>query len=233
MQLPRLAWRNFSRHLNRYRVLLLALTLVVAVLVIVLGAVTGMQETLRDKASRYFAGNVVVFGYMDGGESLIEDPEQIDALLDEAGVSETARSWRSTFYSPGDSTLFHAGYYMPQRRFVGVEWERERPVLERFDFASGAVPEAGDERAILISTATAEELNASVGDELTVSTTTDAGAANTVPLVVRGIFRESTFFGYSAYLERTTLNRLLDRSEGQVNEIGIYFDGGAAEERRV
>ena len=233
MQLPKLAWRNFSRHLNRYRVLLLALTLVVAVLVIVLGAVTGMQETLRDKASRYFAGNVVVFGYMDGGESRIEEPERIDTLLDEADVPETARSWRSTHYSPGDTTLFHAGYYMPQRRFVGIEWERERPVLRRFDFASGAVPEAGDERAILISTVTADKLSALAGDELIVSTTTDSGAANTVPLIVRGIFRESTFFGYSAYLERTTLNRLLGRSEGQVNEIGIYFDGGAAEERRV
>ncbi len=233
MQLIRLAWRNFSRHLNRYRVLLLALTIVVAVLIIVLGAVTGMQETLRDKASRYFAGNVVVFGYMDGGESLIEDPEGVDALLDQAGVSEIARSWRSTHYDPANTNMFHAGYYMPQRRYVGVEWERERPMLERFDFVDGGVPDAGDERGVLISTIAAEELRASVGDELIVSTTTDGGATNTVPLEVRGIFRESTFFGYIAYLERGVLNRLLDRDEDRVNEIGMYFDGGAAEETRV
>ncbi|MFW5995100.1 MAG: ABC transporter permease, partial [Spirochaetia bacterium] len=182
MQLPHLAWRNFSRHLSRYRVLLIALTLVVAVLVVVLGAVTGMRQTLRDKASRYFAGNVVVFGYMDGGESLIEAPERIDSLLDEVNVSETARSWRSTHYSAGDTTIFHAGYYIPQRRYVGVEWDRERPVLERFDFVSGGVPERGDDRGILISTVTADELSASVGDEIVVSTTTDDGAANTVPL---------------------------------------------------
>ena len=233
MQLIKLAWRNFSRHLNRYRVLLLALTVVVAVLIMVLGAVTGMQETLRDKASRYFAGNVVVFGYMDGDESLIEDPELIDSLLDRAGVTELARSRRSTYYSPADTNLFHAGYYMPQRRYVGVEWERERPVLDRFDFASGGVPDEGDERGVLISTATAEELRASVGDEIIVSSSTDQGVANTVPVVVRGIFRESSFFGYSTYLERRTLNRLLDRPEDQVNEIGMYFDGAGGNETRV
>lgn len=225
MQLLKLGWRNFSRHLNRYRVLLLALTVVVAVLIIVLGAVSGMQNTLRDKASRYFAGNVVVFGYLNGGESLMQHPEQIDAVIDDADIDEKARSWRSTYYSPGDTTLFHAGYYIPQRRYVGVEWGRERPVLEDFDFAAGSVPEDGDRDGLLISTATAEELRASVGDSVIVSSSTDRGAANTVELIVRGIYRESTFFGYSSYLERRTLNSLLGRPEDQVNEIGVYLEG--------
>lgn len=233
MQLLKLAWRNFSRHLNRYRVLLIALTLVVAVLIVVLGAVSGMQNTLRDKASRYFAGDVVVFGYMNGTTSLMEDPQKVDALLDAAALSERARSWRSTYYSPGDANLFHAGYYMPQRRYVGVEWERERPVLEDFDFASGGVPDSEDRDGILISTVTAEELRASVGDAILVSSSTDRGAANTVEVIVRGIFRESSFFGYSSYLQRETLNRLLDRPADQVNEIGIYLEPRSIGELRA
>ncbi len=230
IRLTKLAWRNFSRHLNRYRVLLLALTVVVAVLVVVLGSVTGMRETLRDKASRYFAGDVVVFGYMDGSDSLIEDPALVEEAVAGAGLDTVAVSRRSTYYRPGNANLFHAGYYTPQRRFVGVEWERERPVLERFDFAAGGVPEAGDEEGILISTIAAAELQAAVGDSIIVSSDTDRGVANTIEATVRGIYRESSFFGYSAYLERRTLNRLLDRPEEQVNEIGVYLAGGEGRE---
>ena len=233
IRLAKLAWRNFSRHLNRYRVLLLALTVVVAVLVIVLGSVTGMRGTLRDKASRYFAGDVVVFGYMDGGESLIEDPESVTGAIERSGIDALTVSRRSTYYRPGDANLFHAGYYTPQRRFVGVEWDLEAPVLERFDFAAGGVPEPGDEQGILISTIAARELQASVGDSIIVSSSTDQGVANTVEAIVRGIYRESSFFGYSAYLERRTLNRLLDRPVEQVNEIGIYLTGGEGGELRA
>ncbi|MFP4644821.1 MAG: ABC transporter permease [Spirochaetales bacterium] len=225
-----LAWRNFSRHLSRYRVLLTALILVVAALIVVLGAVYGMRETLREKASRYFAGDIVVFGYMDGSTSRIEDPALVDDLIDNASLNERARSRRSTYYSETEANLFHGGYYTQQRRFLGVEWDLERPMLERFDFVSGGVPEAGDREGILISTAAAESLQASVGDSVLVSTSTDRGQANTIEATVRGVYREATFFGYTSYLQRETLNRLLGRPEEQVNEIGVYLDGAGESE---
>ena len=71
------ALRNFFRNIKRYRVLLIALILITAVLTIVLAVVLGMRTALYDKASRYFAGNIVVMGYNGSGTSIIEKPEEI------------------------------------------------------------------------------------------------------------------------------------------------------------
>jgi predicted lysophospholipase L1 biosynthesis ABC-type transport system permease subunit len=51
------AWRNFIRNLRRYRVLLVALVLIVMALTAVLGTILGLQGAVREKASRYFAGD--------------------------------------------------------------------------------------------------------------------------------------------------------------------------------
>lgn len=235
--LAALAWRNFSRNLNRYRVLLAALTLVVACLVLILGTVMGMSESLRGKASRYFAGDVVVLGYDGSGRSLITDPEAVREALDEAiersGIPVVTRSERSTYYEATNAMLFFAGYYARQRRLVGVEWERERPILSTFDFVEGAVPSDGDREGILISTAIADALGARVGDEILVSVVTERGRSNTVDLFVRGIFAESSFFGYTSYLERWALNRVLELPEERVNEIGLYLADPLQDERRA
>ncbi len=225
-----LAWRNFVRHLSRYRVLLVALITVVAALIVILGTVSGMRETLRGKASRYFSGNVVVFGYTGQGGSQIDDPARVDRLIDQAGLNELARSHRSVYLRDTEANLFHAGNFTRQRRFVGVEWDRERPVLERFDFESGGVPESGDRRGALISTAAAEALQARVGDAIIVSTLTDRGQTNTVEVIVRGIYREATFFGYITYIQRETLNELLGRPADRVDEIGVYLAPGSVNE---
>lgn len=229
-----LAWRNFSRNLHRYRVLLAALTLVVAALVVILGTVVGVSESLRGKASRYFAGDLVVLGYDGSGRSLIEERELVrealSAATDVANIPVVTRSERSTYYDASNAMLFFAGYYTRQRRLVGVDWDRERPILETFDFTSGAVPPGDDEVGILISSATAEALGARVGDEILVSVVTERGRSNTVDLLVRGVFAESSFFGYTSYLERRTLNRVRELPEERVNEMGLYLSNPSRDE---
>lgn len=81
------AWRNFIRNLRRYRVLLVALVLIVMALTAVLGTILGLQGAVREKASRYFAGDLVVLGYDGSGSSLIAHPEEVVAAVErlEAG----------------------------------------------------------------------------------------------------------------------------------------------------
>jgi ABC-type lipoprotein release transport system permease subunit len=219
--------RSFLRNLHRYRVVLFALVLVVGVLVFVLGAVLGIRTTLREKASRYFAGDVVVLGYIGDGNSRIDQPE---AVLQAVQQAEASRSFdtrtvsrRSSYYDSREIALFFAGYWTPQRRLVGVEWDREEEILSGFDFAEGGVPEPGDGEAVLISTAVAEELHARVGDRILVSIISRRGRSNTAELTVSGIYRETSFFGYTTYMERKALNRLKEVPEDRVNEIGVYL----------
>ena len=230
------AWRNFLRNLKRYRVLLLALILITAVLTMVLAVILGMREGLYEKASRYFAGNLVVMGYRGTGDSLIEQPEQVMEAVQALQSSEfdlrtVAR--RSTYYDLQNIELFFSGYYLKQRRMVGVEWELERPVLANFNFIAGGVPQDGDESAVLISSATAEQLRIGVGDQLVVSIRSDRGRTNTAELIVRGIFAESSFFGYQTYVQRRTLNRLREAPEERVNEIGVYLENPIESEDRA
>lgn len=233
-----LSWRSFSRNLRRYRVLLAAMSAAVAVLVLVLGTTVGMRDALRAKAGRYFAGDVVVLGLAADGRSLIAEPDRVERALAQVGgwdsadadlavrparVELRAITRRSTYYDPLNTQLFHAGYYLRQRRAVGVEWAREAPLLAGFDFLSGGVPEAGDRAAVLISATAAETLGAQVGDEIILSIISDRGRSNTAALRVRGIFAEPTFFGFTTYLERRTLNALRETAEDEVNEMGVYL----------
>ena len=220
------ALRNFLRHLRRYRVLAAALLIITLALTMVLSVVLGLRESLHEKASRYFAGDAVVVGFAGGGGSLIEDSETVrDAIrrLEAHGEVELlSRAERSTYYESQSIELFFSGYWTKQRRLVGVQWDLERSVLENLHFVAGGVPEAGDRRGGLISTATADLLHIGVGDELLVSIRSDRGRTNTVELIVRGIYAESSFFGYTTYLQRRTLNELREAPEDRVNEIGVY-----------
>lgn len=118
------AWRNFTRNLKRYRVLLIALVLITAVLLVLLGVVLGLRDGLYQKASRYFSGNIVVLGYIGDGDSVIEEPEKVvEAVhaLEERGFSLSTYSRRSSYYDRKNIELFFSGYYINQRRMVGVE----------------------------------------------------------------------------------------------------------------
>ncbi|MCD6397963.1 MAG: ABC transporter permease [Spirochaetaceae bacterium] len=228
--------RNFVRNLKHYRVLIMALILIVAVLTIVLAVVLGMRTALYNKASRYFAGNIVVMGYNGSGTSIIEQPAVIEEAaqkLESYGVSVRCFSRRSIYYDLNNIELFFSGYYIKQRRMVGVEWDLERPVLRDFYFTEGSIPAKDDEKAVLISTASADQLRISVGDKLLVSIRSDLGHINTTELIVRGIFSESSFFGYQTYLHRKTLNRLREAPVDRVNEMGVYLDNPIRDEKRA
>ncbi len=230
------AWRNFSRNLRRYRVLLATMILVSTVFTVLIGAMLGLQEAVRDKATRYFAGDVVVLGYDGSGDSLIEEVDAVTGAVErlrEAGIGIQAVSRRSTLYRQESIELFFAGYSVRQRRLVGVEWEREGDILAGFPFTAGKVPAPGDRDAILISSVTASDLQVSVGDELLVSIPSARGRTNTAELIVRGIYTESSFFGFTAYLHREKLNALREVPAARVNEIGVYLETPAADEKRA
>ena len=232
MNLITLAWRNFRRNLPRYRVLIVAITIIVALLTIVTGALVGLTGTVRDKASRYFTGHVTIQSFEDtGASSRIRDVEAVKDMVRTLPFRFETYAPRSNYYQT-DSELFFAGNAIGQRRLVGVDWTLEREVLGDFLFLSGGLPDSDVRDAVLISQATADRLGASVGDQIIVSLTTRRGQRNTGTLTVSGIYQEASFFGYTSYLDRRTLNQLYGFAESEVTEIGIYV-GNPARERRI
>jgi putative ABC transport system permease protein len=235
MTILKLAWRNFSRNRARYRVVILAIVCAIAAMTAVVGTFAGVTGVVRDKASRYFSGHVTVQSYRDtGAGSWIREPAEVEAILAGLPYPVEAIAKRSIYYGT-DATLFFAGNYTVQRRLVGIEWDLERPVLNRLDFVAGDVPGSEDTRGILVSQTAAEDLGVRVGDEVTIALTTRLGTQtgrgyrNTGQFVVRGIYEEASFFGYTTYLDRVTLNELQGRTGDEVTEMGVYLRRSALE----
>jgi ABC-type lipoprotein release transport system permease subunit len=62
-----------------------------------------------------------------------------------------------------------------------------------------------------------------LGDEVVIRLATQSGAINSSTFVVHGIFYESSFFGFSSYLQREALNTLMAVDSESVNEIGLFL----------
>ena len=224
MRLFVIAWRNFSKNLSRYKFLLGTLSFAVIIMVVALGIFSGIIRSIEDKASRYFAGDISIQEYTRVVASIIQNEDIIIEAVKKLAVPIKGYSLRSVYYR-NNSKLFFNGYYASQRRLVGVEWELEQNILSELSFIEGSLPDLDiAESSILISSATAKQLNVRAGDEVLLSLQTQDGPVNTGMFIVSGIFNESSFFGYTSYLSRRSLNNLVQVSESRINEIGIFLE---------
>lgn len=223
----RLAWRNFWRQLHRFQVILTALTVGFAVLVVMIGATSGMARTLEEKAARYFSGDVAVFSFAPD-RRIAQESEVVKALK---GISGFQSLCRRTEYFGGDATLFFGGESVRQRKLIGVDWTVEREHFSKLDWTSGGAMAPGDSRGVLISLATADRLSIHTGDEVTVVFNTVSGQRNSLSLVVRGIYRDTSFFGYASYLDIQTLDGALGLPSGAVTALGAVLEPGESSTR--
>lgn len=222
-----LAVRNLLLQRKRYAMIGLAVLLGFALVTVISGAAYGAMETVRAKAARYFAGHVSVTGFINGTNG-IEDPGKVEALLRDSGLKIRTMS-RRTAYNRNDASIFFGGETVRQRKLVGVSFEAERKELSNLAFSEGSLDamlgEAG-RNGILVSESAARIMGCRVGDDLNLYLTTDSGQYNTATLVLRGIFSETSLFGYVAYMRNDDLNGLLQRPPDAATDIALYADSG-------
>lgn len=222
-----LALRNLVLQRTRYLMIGLAVLTGFALITIISGAAYGAMDTVKAKAARYFSGHVGVTGYINR-ENGLEDPARVEALLQGAALNIRTIS-RRTAYNRNDASLFFGGQTVRQRKLVGVSFEIEKAELSNLAFAEGSLEamlgEAGMD-GILISSSAAAILGCRVGDDLNLYLTTDSGQYNTATLIVRGIFSETSLFGYVAYMRNQDLNRLLLRAPDAATDLALYADTG-------
>jgi len=222
MSLARMAFRNVARQRRRYRLLGAALAFcffVIASVVAVLGA---MSDNVGEKARIYYGGDFVVKGVMKG-PLVIDDPAGVAAALREAVGPGPIISERVT-HRDADSSLFFAGEGIRQRILSGVDFEAELELFSRFNYVEGGPEVMAGGNGILVSEPTAKLLGARVGDDILLLLDTVKGQRNTASLVLRGIFRDSSLFGYyTAYLDIGFLRRAIGMAEGRCSEIGVFY----------
>jgi len=239
MMLFFLSVRNLVLQRKRYTMIGLAVLIGFLLITVISGAAYGAMETVKAKASRYFAGHVSITGYTDGLQRL-KDPEAVINAIERSKLHIRTVA-RRTIYYKNDASLFFGGETVRQRRLVGIDFQAEQRELANLDFSQGSVQAMLGETGydgILISSSAASILSARVGDDVNLYLTSDTGQYNTATLVVRGIFNETSLFGYVAYMRNEDLNRLLLREHGEATDIAVYADSGTnptvlAEELRI
>jgi len=227
-----LAMRNLALQRKRYMMIALAVALGFALITLLSGAAYGAMDTVKAKASRYFSGHVSVIGYVNGANGL-EDPARVEATLFAARLPVRTMS-RRTSYNRTDASLFFGGETVRQRKLVGIDFAVERDELQNLAFKEGSIDAMlgdGGRDGILISVSAARLMGARVGDDVNLYLTTDTGQYNTATLVVRGVFEETSLFGYVAYMRNEDLNRLILRAPDAATDIALYAAAGANVDR--
>ncbi|MDX9958925.1 MAG: FtsX-like permease family protein [Spirochaetia bacterium] len=223
-----LALRNLVLQRRRYLLIGLAVLTGFALITVISGAAYGAMDTVKAKAARYFSGHVSVIGFINGANGL-GDPTRVEALLKDSALNIRTIS-RRTAYNRNDATLFFGGETVRQRKLVGVSFEVEKAELSNLAFAEGSLDamlgDAGKD-GILISSSAAAIMGCRLGDGLNLFLTTDSGQYNTATLIVRGIFSETSLFGYVAYMRNQDLNRLILREPDAATDLALYADSGA------
>jgi len=226
-----LAARNVFLRRRRYALLSLAIILGFALVTFIQAATNGALQSIKDKAARYFSGHISITGY-DKGEQSLEAPEQLAQAILDSGLPVRSVAKRSIYYD-SNASLFFGGNSVRQRRLVGIDFAAEREQMQTLDFSEGSLEVllADESNGILISEAAARILGARVGDDLMLFLTTPRGQYNTATLYVRGIFRETSLFGYVAYMNLKDMNRVLNRPEESATDLAIYAEPGVNHQR--
>lgn len=183
----------------------------------------GMMKSLVGKAKIYYGGDFVLMCSTEAEGLEIWDYkvplERVRGLLPDDAVVSARMDFdarHSSFYFEGVQAL--------QQTIKGVDFETEAALLDRFNFSAGGIDGMNGSNGVLVSEPIARILNVQVGDEITFQLETRDGYQNTVPVVVRGIFQDSSVFGmYTSYMDFDFLKRAYGRPENFANRICVYF----------
>jgi ABC-type lipoprotein release transport system permease subunit len=226
----RIALRNLWRRGNRF----LFLLFLVAFSSLVILSLTSLFDTLvfnlKRKGSIYYGGDITVRGIKDQRTIIIEEPEPMLEAIRNAVPAGTVVSPRIN-YRNSSITLFFAGDSIRQRMINGIDFREEEPMFQQLTFTEGGYNPLQERfrklPGILISEPTAQLLKARVGDDLLLYIPTRTRQVNTAVIVVEGIFRDSSLFGYyTAYMDIEALRHLTLFPEGQCTDIAIFFPEG-------
>ncbi|MBF9014409.1 MULTISPECIES: FtsX-like permease family protein [unclassified Oceanispirochaeta] len=216
----------FKKHLNRYIFLLISLSIGFAVITIMSSLSMGMTDTLHNSARGHYGGDLFIISYdKDHGNKMhMSEPELVKDLLENTGLEYDLLQKRINYYREG--ILYFNGEGVGQKNVYGVEWEDED--FSALDIVEGSTDDLILDQSIMISETVASELGCKIGDSIILQGNTLSGQKNTVSLVLRAVFRDTSIFGYyKSYVPLKELASLLRFSEGDISSYGIYKQEGS------
>lgn len=183
--------------------------------------VSGMLNALNNKARIYYGGDLQ---FLVGQKKLqIYNSSQYLKQLQDIFPKDCIISGRIDF-DADESAFYFEGTSVRQRVIKGVDFQREQSLFENFNYADGDASDIYGTNGVLLSEPIAKQLNVHVGDAVTLMCDTYDDQKNTVELIVKGIFIDSSVFGmYTSYMDIEFLRKATYADDDWCNRIGIFF----------
>ncbi len=222
MYQTKIALRSLIYRKNQYVSLFLVAMFGIAISLAAISVSTGMIKSMNQKAKIYYGGDFAMMGSSGEGLEIFDCDKKIETirsfLPSDAVVTPRLDllAKRSAFYFEGTQAL--------QRTIKGVKFDNEKELLSKFYFVEGNCDIPENSNGVLISLPIAKILNVHVGDEITFQIKTYDGFLNTVPLIIKGIFQDSSVFGtYTSYMDFDFLKEAYHRPKDFANRICVNF----------
>ncbi len=223
MNYAKISIRSLLMRWRQYFSLYLVCAFGVGISIFFLFLVDGMLGALTSKAKIYYAGDFQFHGAKKtglGGFNYDKAIEKLKTVFPEQCIYAK----RYDYDASENSALIFEGITARQKIIKGVDFDHEEKLFSHFNMVAGAWRGLKGTNGILISEPIAEKLGVQVGDSLVFLIKTIKGYTNTVPVVVGGIFRDSSVFGmYTTYMDREFFCNAYSVSPSSVNRLGIYF----------
>jgi len=222
--LLRIAIRSLLQHRRRSALLGAAVAFVTALLVLLSSMSNGMQVNMLRVATTLSTGHVNVAGFykVTSGSAapLVKGIPAVIAILDkhpELGVESYVVRGRGWGKLIGDTAS-------QQGALVGVEVGKERVLKEVITVTHGRIEDLALPNGIMLFEAQAERLGAKVGDDLTVSAPTFAGANNTLDTRVVAIAKDMGLMSsFSFFLNDVGLHKLYQIPDDISGAVQLYL----------
>ncbi len=231
MEYAKLSIRTLRLRWRQYISLFLILVFGVSISLFLIFTVSGMISALTVKARIYYGGDILFLGSTN--KTLVMSDVTLEQCRNIAGTSfAVAPRYELNISNAG--RLFFEGDSVRQRYVKGVDFSLEQQLFEQYFYVEGSVEYMAGSNGILISEAIAQQLRCHAGDTVTLLLQTNNGYTNTVPFIVRGIFRDSSIFGmYTSYVDIELLQKASGISSQTINRINFISTSGRVTDKDV
>ena len=220
--------RSLIYRRKQYISLFLVCLFGVGVSLFCLFSVNGMLSALEDKARIYYGGDLQFIGGW-GMDQPVSNTELIKEFFPENSVIAERFDFDADY-----AAFYYEGTGVRQRVIKGVNFDKEKKLFANFNYVEGSAEDIYDTNGVLLSEPIAKMLEAHVGDEITFMLRNSGWQINTVTLVVKGIFRDSSLFGmYTSYMDIKLLCNVYGYSTDYCNRICIMLPEGSPSKKEL
>ena len=185
-------------------------------------SVSGMLSALEDKARIYYGGDYQFLGG-SGLNQNISNTEKLEPAFPEGSVIAERFDLDADF-----AAFYYEGTGVRQRVIKGVNFNKEKALFSRFNYTEGSAEDIYGTNGILLSEPIAKMLEVHAGDEITFMFRNSRNQIDTMPMIVKGIFRDSSLFGmYTSYMDISLLKQRYGFPAHLCNRICIMLPDGS------